>query len=89
MIYDHFSLVICVFYLPERNDGVILLKTPPEIRPKTSVAMLLALPNLSHLVKAKALVIVNAIAIITKINDKNSNFKTASTARAIQNAGAT
>lgn len=71
----------------ERNEGTILLNKPPETRPKTSVAMLFALPNLSHLVKANAFVIVSAIAMITRIKDKNSNFKIANTARAIQRAG--
>lgn len=76
------------YYLePPKNEGTILLKTLPETLPNISEARALALPNLSHLVKAKALVKVNEMAMITSIKDKNWNFSKAKNAKTHHDAG--
>lgn len=62
---------------------------PPVALEKISLAIRLAFPNLSHLVKATALVREREMLMTTKTRYNNSNFKTAMIAKTAHAAGCT
>ncbi|KAH3685132.1 hypothetical protein WICPIJ_003899 [Wickerhamomyces pijperi] len=74
--------------LLKKFKGLMLLMIPPVTLLKTSEAIVLAFPNLSHLVKAIELVKVKEMAITTRIKEMNSNFNTAMKANTHQATGA-
>lgn len=75
--------------IDQDEKGLNLFQIPPVVLEKMSVAMLLALPNLSHFVKAMALVSDKDKLMTIKTRYNNSNFKIAMMANIVHATGCT